>query len=225
MGKKRLTEISAASIQSTVEMMQALSIDISEKTPPPSMSELLVEILNGNQLDADSKARVVRIIQLLQWRQGYHAQLVMGGQSEIQSEMLVDAFVNVGFELNEALGNYSVTPQIDISSRLPEVVYTSPDPSTGSQQKKIESSAVMAVIQLAERDQLSGVRQCTCEKFFHTRRIDQYHCSASCRVKVHHASDEFKAKRREADRERYRLHRDSKVKETTRRKNVTRKAR
>jgi hypothetical protein len=225
MAKKRLTDVSAASVQSTVEMMRVLSVAISDDTPPASLSELLIRMLNGNQLHAENKARVVRIFQLLLFRHGYMAQLLVGGQIEAHRNALMDSLQAVGFELNEALRNYSVTPQVDWSLRIPLVFYTTLDPATETQQKDIESTAVMALIQLAERDQLSGVRFCECDKFFLARRIDQYHCSPACRVKAHHSSDEFKAKRRKADRERYRLHRDAKVKETTRRKNVTHKAR
>jgi hypothetical protein len=194
---------------------------------PPTLSEVLVDLLNGNKLTGKSKRRVARIIQLIRFQKGYKSQF--NASMHLNDDSLADIYFNsyaeCGFELSESLRNYKVIPQFDPAEFGPMLYFLSAKSNGGSPEEQTEIGAVMCTLQLAERDQIDNVRKCSCGKFFVAGRIDQSYCSVKCRVKTHQSSDEFKAKRRRADRERYRLHRDGKVKESGGRKHVTKKTR
>ena len=145
-------------------------------------------------------------------------------------DTLADAYfislIECNRELNEGLSRYRVIPQIHPIGDGPLLYFRSYKPNDGYGQEQYEIGAVMCALQLADRNQIDDVRERSCGTFFVAGRIDKSHCSTKCRVKAHQSSEEFKAKRREADRERYRLHRDGKVKQPNRRKsNGTQKAR
>jgi hypothetical protein len=125
--------------------------------------------------------------------------------------------------LNKVLREYSFTPQLEPVWDLRRKTFFAALPN--STEENAERNGVMYALMLFERREISRVKGCHCGKFFVPRRVDQRHCSVKCRVNDHQSSDEFKAKRRAADRERYRLHRDGRVKQTTRRKHGTQKAR
>jgi hypothetical protein len=190
---------------------------------PPTLSEILVDFLNGSKLTPKSKERVERIIQLIRFQKGYKSQF--NARVQLNDDLLADLYFNsyarCSFELSENLRKYRVIPQFDFAEFGPMLSFVSARSDGGSPEKQAETSAVMCALQLAERDQLENVCKCSCGVFFVAGRIDQSYCSVTCRVKAHQSSDEFKARRRKADRERYRLHRDGKVKEVRGRKHGT----
>jgi hypothetical protein len=69
------------------------------------------------------------------------------------------------------------------------------------------------IFHLAEDRLISNFRECLCGKLFFAKRSDQKSCKALCRHKLYEQTEEFKAKRREKMRERYRLHKEGRVKE------------
>ena len=197
---------------------------------PPALSELLVELLNGHVLTGDSKRRVERIIQLLRFQKGYASQFTAcldSPEPNGLTDIYLDSLIECNRELSERLFNYTVIPQIHPIGKgnVPTLYFLSAESHGGSPEEQTEIGAVMCALQLAERDQIDNVRECSCGTFFVAGRIDQQYCSVKCRVKAHQSSDEFKAKRRKADRERYRLHRDGKVKESGGRKHGTQETR
>jgi hypothetical protein len=223
MAKRRIAETKSPAV--TKGMVRKLSENLRDRAVPPTVAEELVETLNGGNLDTEGRSRVLRVIQLLQTRHWYTARLLRGDLKDWDSRhsvALLEVLIEDAFTLNELLLRYRLSPQIGPLRKITTLSFLPFDEDTSV----AESSAVMRALQLAERDDFDRVRECTCGKFFLAGRIDQQHCSTACRVKAHQSSDEFKAKRREADRERYRLHRDGKLKETNRRKsNGTQKAR
>jgi len=193
----------------------------------PTLSQILVELLNGGVLTADSKKRVEGIIQLLLFQKGYGSQSAarLGSHDDVLTDIYLDSLIECNGKLNESLFHYRIIPQIHPAGTAPMLYFLPVASNRRSPEKKAEIGAVMCALQLAERDHIDNVRKCSCGKFFVAGRIDQSYCSVECRVKAHQSSDEFKAKRRKADRERYRLHRDGKVKEGGGRKHGTKKTR
>lgn len=227
MAKKRMGAKGDDGLLATAAMVRKFSKRISDYKSPPTLSEVLVELLNGNTLTSASKHRVKRIIQLLQFQRGYESQLV--ARLRVRNEPVADPYatslVNCNEDLNEMLMNYKIIPQVHPWGTAPTLYFLTADSKGHSSKEDSETGAVMGALQLADRNQIGDVRECSCGTFFVAGRIDQNYCSVKCRVKAHQSSEEFKAKRREGDRERYRLHHEGKVKETNRRKNVTRKTR
>ena len=195
----------------------------------PSLAEIFVDLLNtdGN-LGISSKKRIEDVIRLLRLQAGYRSQFVeaMHTEMRVAEDLYCDSYVKVSFQLNEVLRKYSFTPQFDLAESGPMFFFLSAEAEEGSSpDEQNETAAIMCALQLADRGQIDMVRQCSCGTFFVPRRIDMHHCSTACRVTQHQSTEEFKAKRRKADRERYRLHRDGKVKQVQGGKNVTHKAR
>jgi hypothetical protein len=206
----------------TAYMQLKFSERLSDPVVPPSLPDALVELLNGSKLSGPSTERVRHIIQILQARQEYMPRLMRGEFCEQKHfEPLVKALLGDALELNALLGRYRMFPQIDPIGVYPTIYYF---PQNASDEEA-EHTAVMGVLELAKRDELDRVKHCSCDRFFVPGRIDQRHCSTACRVKEHQSSEEFKAKRRKADRERYRLHKRGAVKQSERRKNGTQKTR
>ena len=221
MARKRMREKEESRLV-TADMLLKFSERLSDPVVPPSLPEALVEILNGSKLSGPSTERVMRIISILQTRQEYMPRLIRGEFSDKRHfEPLVGALLGDALELNELLGRYRISPQIDPIGLYPKIYYF----SQISGDEEPEHLAVMCSLQLAERDELDRVGHCNCGRFFVAGRIDQRHCSTGCRVKEHQSSEEFKTKRRRADRERYRLHKGGAVKQSDRRKNGTPKTR
>lgn len=193
----------------------------------PTLADVLIEILNGSVLTSASKERVERIIELLRFVKGYRSQLLarLRSEDQIAADLYTTSLIECSVELNEKLSDYKVIPQIDPLGTSPMLCFLADDPAGVSPEKRAEIGAVMSAVQLAQQGQIEDVRRCICGTFFAARRIDNNFCSVKCRVKAHQSSEEFKAKRRKADRERYRLHQQGKVKESTRRKHGTKKAR
>jgi hypothetical protein len=75
-----------------------------------------------------------------------------------------------------------------------------------------EAEAALAVMSLAEVNELIWLRRCLCGKWFFARRKTQGSCSANCRHKLYEQTEGFKAKRRKYMRRYYRLQRSGKVK-------------
>lgn len=219
MARKRMGEKQASRLV-TADMVLKFSERLSDPVLPPSMPALLVEILNGGKLSGANKERVFHIISLLQTRQEYMPRLLRG-EFKKHAESLIGALLEDALELNELLGRYRISPQIDPIGIHPRIYYF----SQNARDEEAEYLAVMCALQLAERDELDIVRRCNCGKFFVAGRVDQRHCSTACRVKEHQSSEEFKERRRKADRERYRLHKRGTVKQSSRRNNVPQKAR
>jgi hypothetical protein len=206
---------------------ESLPTHLSKSESLPTLSEVLVELLNGDTLTAVSKPRVERILHLLKFQRGYVSQLAtrLHSRDQVAADLYVTSLLECNFELKERLLCYKVTPQIHPAGTPPALFFLPVESSGQSLEEKAEVAAVMSALQLAQQSQIDNVRECSCGTFFVAGRIDQQHCSTKCRVKAHQSSEEFKAKRREADRNRYRLHRDGKVKETNGRKDGTQKAR
>lgn len=197
----------------------------------PTLSEVLVELLNGDALTAVSKERVERMIHLFRMQKGYESQIFnrirsKGKAAKADSiiDLLIDSAIDANSELNDMLLQYAVIPQVHPVAEAP-TLYFLPGGSNCSAEKQSEVGAVMSAVQLAQRDQIQNVRECSCGRYFVAGRVDQNYCSVKCRVKAHQSSEEFKAKRREADRTRYRLHKEGKVKETTMRGDGAQKTR
>ena len=225
MAKKRMGTERNRGLLAASEMVQKFSECIVNYGPPRTLSEALVELLNGDEITTASKERVSRIIQLLRNQQEYLNQLIARPRDQRLAEMLVRNFIQFNSELNERLLRYKIIPQIDPLGPGPMLHFLAADGNRLSREDWAEDSAVMGALQLVQQNQIESVRECTCQRFFVPERIDQRFCSVKCRVKAHQSSGEFKAKRRAADRERYRLHRDGSVKETNGRKNGTQKTR
>lgn len=231
MAKKRMRGKGDDGLFAVHSMIREFSKHLSDYKSPPTLSEVLVELLNGEALTSSSKGRVERMMQLFRMQKGYESQIFTrirskgkAAESDLMIGLLIDSAIGVNFELNDMLLQYAVVPQFHPVGEASTLFYL-PGDSNCSPEKQAEIGAVMCAVQLAERNQIQNVRQCSCGTFFVAGRIDQNYCRVKCRVKAHQSSEEFKAKRREADRERYRLHHEGKVKETSRRKNVTQKAR
>jgi hypothetical protein len=203
---------------------------------PTSLSQALVHLLNGDALSADSKRRVEEIMLQLRFQKQYQTILTerlkehLRSRTEQGSSLSGDPHLNLysgalilgSRDLNRMLVRYSVTPRIDPTLQLRTLYFV---PLDSGREEKAEIAAVMCALQLADRGQIDNVRPCSCGGYFVPVRIDQSYCSTNCRVKAYQSSEEVKAKRRKADRERYQLHRDGKVKQTTRRKHGTQKTR
>lgn len=231
MAKRRMRGKGDDGLFAVHSMIREFSKHLSDHKSPPTLSEVLVELLNGEALTSRSKERVERMMQLFRMRKGYESQIFTRIRSkgkaavgDLMIGLLIDSAVDTTSELNDLLLHYAVVPQFHPVGEASTLYYL-PGDSNFSPEKRVEVGAVMCAVQLAERNQIQNVRQCSCGTFFVAGRIDQNYCSVKCRVKSHQSSEEFKAKRREADRERYRLHHDGKVKETSRRKNVPQKTR
>lgn len=230
MTRKRMRK-RAASRLVTAAMVSDFIEGISGQSERPSPSERLAEILNGAKLSHESCARVESIIQMLaqrNWFISHYEEIKPTAHSlpwqSTRFDALVARTLGDGFRLNELLEHYRVIPQIDpFGNRF---FYRAADSSSSPpRSENAEIAAVMCALQLAERDELDRVRNCNCGRYFVAGRVDQNHCSTACRVKAHQSSEEFKAKRRKADRERYRLHKHGAVKESNRRTNGTQKTR
>jgi hypothetical protein len=221
MAKKRMGKPSDARALVTADMLTKFRDRIENPPSPPSDSELLIDLLNGDKLFGAGRERATRVITILQTRQEYMPRLLRGEFRE-HFEPLVEVLLNDALELNELLSSYQISPQIDPIGVSPKIYFFAPTQTNG---EDAERAAVMSALQLAERDELESVRQCRCGKFFLAKRSDQRHCSMNCRVKEHQSSEEFKVKRRKADRERYRLHSNGKVKEGRGGKHGTQKTR
>ena len=231
MARKRKGTKGDDGLLATAAMVRKFSERISDYKSPPTLSEVLIELLNGEALTSSSKGRVERMMQLFRMQKGYESQIFTRIRSKGKAAkgdsiigLLIDSAIDANSELNDMLLKYAVVPQFYPVAEASTLYYLSGG-SNCSPEKQAEVGAVMCAVQLAERNQIQNVRQCSCGTFFVAGRIDQNYCSVKCRVKSHQSSEEFKAKRREADRERYRLHHDGKVKETSRRKNVPQKTR
>lgn len=208
-------------------MLGEFSNRLAREEPLPTPSEMLVELMNGDVLTSDSKMRVERIIQLLRGQKEYVSLISARFLREQAASVLTEAYmltlIDINNQLNEKLSRYAVIPQTQSFFPAPFHYFLPADSNNRSPDERAEVGAVLAAVQLAQRGQLQDVRQCSCGSYFVAGRIDQNYCSVKCRVKAHQSSEEFKAKRRETDRQRYQLHAKGKVKQTTRRKDGTKK--
>jgi hypothetical protein len=75
-----------------------------------------------------------------------------------------------------------------------------------------EAEAALAVMSLAEVNELPWLRRCLCTKWFFARRKTQRSCSAKCRHKLYEQTEGFRVRRRKYMRRYYRLKRSGKVK-------------
>ncbi len=220
MAKRRKTERKAAGALVTGNSDVAFFERLAGMWDPTRDAEALTALLNGSGLAGDARERLLEILRILQTRQHY-MQALLRGEFASQAQGLVGALTADVHRLNESLRRYSLTPQISPWDEHPRTFFVLPD----SPEEDSESNGVMYVLKLAEKGEIDSVRHCRCGKFFVAKRVDQMHCSTRCRVNEHQSSDEFKAKRRKADRERYRLHKRGVVKQPSRRKHGTQKAR
>jgi len=225
MAKKRMGARGDDRLLATAEMVSKLSKRILDDKSPLSLPEFLVDLLNGDKFTPASKGRVNRVLQLLQMRRGYMRQVRAGLLDQRLSDRLISSAIDINCELNQRLMRYKIIPQVDPMDAAPFLCLSASETNHFSAEDEAEAAAVMCAVQLAQGNQIESVRECACHEFFVAGRIDQNYCSVKCRVKANQSSEEFKAKRREADRERYRLHKDGKLKETNGRKNVAQKAR
>ena len=75
-----------------------------------------------------------------------------------------------------------------------------------------EAEAALAIMSLAEVNELTWLRQCLCKKWFFARRKDHRSCSANCRHKLYEKTEGFRTRRRKYMRRYYQLQRSGKVK-------------
>lgn len=75
-----------------------------------------------------------------------------------------------------------------------------------------EADAALAIMSLAEVNELMWLRRCLCEKWFFACRRNQRSCSANCRHRLYEQTERFKAKRRKYMKRYYRLQRLGNVK-------------
>ena len=215
------------------EYMQQVEDD--EPAPTPTPEGMFVELMNGDTLTGEGRTRIERIIQLIHGQKEYQT-LIAGRIREQADSAITEAYMltllDMSSQLNRLLAKYAVIPQVQllwpepIHYFLPADFFSLPTESMKSiSAKQAEVGAVLTIVQLAQRHQLQVVKKCICGLYFLAGRVDQNYCSAKCRVKDHQSSDEFKAKRRKADRTRYQLHRDGIVKADTGRKDGTQKTR
>lgn len=209
-------------------MLGEFSKRLAKEEPSPTPSEMLAELMNGDVLTSDSKMRVERVIQLLRGQKEY-VSLISTRARERGTDVITKGYMmtlmDISEQLNENLSHYAVIPQTQTFFPEPFHYFLPADSNSRSEAEKAEVGAVMGAVLLAQQDQIQNVRQCSCGTFFVAGRIDQSYCSVKCRVKAHQSSEEFKAKRRKADRERYQLHKDGMVKEVRRRSHGSQKAR
>jgi hypothetical protein len=225
MAKKRMGAKGDGRLLATAEMVSKLSKRILEYKSQPSVPEFLVELLNGDKFTPASKERVKRVLELLRTRQGYMRQVRAGLLDQRLNDSLISSMIDFSSELNQRLMRYEIIPQVDPLGAAFFRCVSASDSNHTSLEDEAEAGAVMCALQLDQGNQIENVRECACQEFFVAGRIDQNYCSVKCRVKANQSSEKFKAKRREADRARYKLHKDKKVKQANRRKNVAQKAR
>lgn len=216
-------------------LLWEFSKQITEEEPTPTPQGMFIELMNGDSLASESKTRIERVIQLFRGLKEYQGLITARIREEskfagsemymLTTEALMLTLLDMSRQLNECLARYAVIPQIQPLWPAPLHYFLPADATNRSPAEQAEAGAVLSTVLLAQRNQLQDVKQCSCGSYFVAGRIDQNHCSVKCRVKAHQSSDEFKEKRRKADRERYRLHRDGKVKEGKGRKHGTQKAR
>ncbi len=75
-----------------------------------------------------------------------------------------------------------------------------------------EAEAALAVMSLAEVNELIWLRRCLCEKWFFASRKNQRSCSAKCRHRLYEQTEGFKSKRRKYMKRYYRLKQSGRVK-------------
>jgi hypothetical protein len=75
-----------------------------------------------------------------------------------------------------------------------------------------EAEAALAVMSLAEVNELIWLRRCLCGTWFFAHRKTQKSCSANCRHRLYEQTEAFKAKRRRYMKRYYRLQRSGTVK-------------
>jgi len=114
-------------------------------------------------------------------------------------------------EITDRLSRYPREPYVDIMRQYGkyELGFTY---IPGGKAPWGERIAVSQLINLAETERFSLLRQCQCQKWFLARRADQKACSPNCRHKAYEQTESFKAKRREYMREYYALKNSGKVK-------------
>ncbi len=202
MRKKDEDGLLAANAFAGYAMVPEFSEHLSKHDSFPTLAELLVALMNGDTLPAASKQRVQWIIQLLRIQKECERLATrLDPRDQVGANKYAAALLKFNLELNERLVCYKVTPQI-IPAGTPTLYFLSAEWSSQSPEENAEVSAVMCVLQLVQQSHTDNLRACLCGTFFVAGRIDQQHCSTKCRVKAHQSSEEFKAKRREADRER-----------------------
>jgi len=216
-------------------LLGEFSKQIGDGEPAPTPQGLFIELMNGDSLASESKTRIERIIQLFRGLKEYQALISISVREKAVSaitEAYMHTLLDMSAQLNRLLSQYAVIPQIQPLWPEPHHYFLPADafsPPTDSMKrieaKQAEVGAVLTIVQLAQRNKLQDVKECLCGMYFLAGRIDQNYCSVKCRVKAHQSSDEFKEERRRADRARYRMHRDGKVKEGTGRKHGTQKTR
>lgn len=75
-----------------------------------------------------------------------------------------------------------------------------------------EAEAAIAVMSLAEVNELRRLRRCLCGKWFFARREAQKSCSANCRHRLYEQTEKFRARRRRYMKQYYKLQHSGKVK-------------
>lgn len=234
MAKKRKGNAEADDLFNVRRLLWEASKQIAKAEPGPTPQGMFIELMNGDSLTGESKTRIERIIQLFRGLKDYQGLIAARIHEEskfadsemykLTTEALMLTLFDWSSQLNKCLARYAVVPQFELFWPAPLHYFLPADATNRSPAERAEAGAVLTAVLLAQRNQLQDVKQCSCGRYFAAGRIDQSYCSVKCRVKAHQSSDQFRAKRREADRARYRLHRDGKVKEGKRRKHGTQKA-
>src|SRR4051812_43553731 len=107
----------------TSSMLHSHSELLSKFVNPPTLAEVLVDILNGDVLTPGSRARLVRIIEMLRIREMYLARFAAEYRNKQIADLIVTSLIGQNSELNEMLTRYNVVPQLYPGGAPPCVFY------------------------------------------------------------------------------------------------------
>jgi hypothetical protein len=179
------------------------------KKPGPALARWLNEALP----DKNFIENLLADAQVVSHRTGKYKSLRELNTARKQKKLPLD-FWDVHSRLNDRLAAFTHAPQIDLhdledGDRLSWFLVTDKKPAESL------SIPIRCVLQLIDRDAVSGVRKCAfddCAKWYFAGRIDQEFCSALCRWKAFASTEKFKQKRREYAKKNYHLKKSGKVK-------------
>jgi hypothetical protein len=111
------------------------------------------------------------------------------------SRMLKDRCGEEIKEINQLLQTLTVRPSLYLEPEGRGLVVRT-DAAANQEFSWDVANALLAVVQLIEREEMDTLRRCDCGKWYFASRSDQKSCSATCRQRRHASSPEFRATRR-----------------------------
>ena len=140
MAKTRMRNKGDGGLWTVHAMVQEVSERLSSYESARALSEVLIEVLNGDTLTGGGKQWVKRIIELLRFQKGYEAQVMarLHLRDDVTADLYVDALLKCNFELNEMLLRYKVTPQIHPGVTAPTLFFLSAESSGDTPEEKAE---------------------------------------------------------------------------------------